>query len=139
MNTLITDINWLAVVIATLAYFLFCGLWYSPIAFRKYWDEALGFVRPDKWKTTAIYFVVPLAGCLLASIAVAILTKALHISSLSDAITFGIVIGIGFSAAVSFVNAVTPKMAKPLLYGLVTGAGHLIGIIIVSVIIYEMN
>jgi hypothetical protein len=40
---------------------------------------------------------------------------------------------------VSFVNAVTPKMPKPLLYGLVTGLGHLIGIIIAGVIIYEMN
>jgi len=139
MNILITDINWLAVAIATFAYFLFCGLWYSPIAFRKYWDKALGFVRPDKWKTTAIYFVVPLAGCLLASIAVAVLSKALHISSLAQAITFGVVTGVGFSVAVSFVNAVTPKMPKPLLYGLVTGVGHLIGIIIVFVIIYEMS
>lgn len=132
------DINWLATALATVAYFILGGLWFSPFVFGKYWESAIGFDRPDNWKETSVYYIGPFLGCLIASVAVALLMRAIGIHSMTGAITLGLVTGLGFSTSVSFVNAITPKMQKPLLYGLITGMYHLLGITIVSVIIYSI-
>ncbi len=132
------DINWLAVALATIVYFLLGGLWFSPFVFGKFWEDAIGFDRPAGWKETKLYYIGPFLGCLSASVAIAILMQALDIHSITEAVILGLLAGLGFSAPVSFVNAITPKMSKPLLYGLVTGTYHLLGIVIASVLIYSI-
>lgn len=139
MTISIADINWLAVAVATVAYFLLGGLWFSPFVFSKHYDKAIGFDRLRNWKWTSIYFIGPFLGCLLASFAIAVLTNTLNINSTTQAITFGLVAGLGISSSVSFVNAITPKMPLPILFGLITGMYHLVGITIATIIIYAMT
>jgi hypothetical protein len=79
---------------------------------------------------------MPFIGCLVVSIAVALIMQSVHFISITDATVFGIILGTGFSVSVSMVNAVTPKMKKPIMYGLVTGIYHLVGTIIVVLINY---
>lgn len=135
----ILDINWVAVIIATLAYFILGGFWYWRPIFGKHYDDALGFERPDKWKWTYIYFTIPFLSCLLASIGISVLINALGLSSLTDTLLFGLVIGICFTIAVSLVNAVTPTIPKPEKYGLITGIYHTLGMIITALIIYGLT
>jgi hypothetical protein len=70
------DVNWLAIGIATAAYFLLGGLWFSQLAFGGIWDRAIGFDRPAKWKPGPLYFNGPLLGCFAVSIVTAILVRA---------------------------------------------------------------
>jgi hypothetical protein len=131
-----TDINILAITVSTIAYYVLGGLWYSPFLFGNYWDKALGFKRPEKWKSPILSYIMPFIGCLVVSIAVALIMQLVHFTSIADATIFGIILGTGFSVSVSMVNAVTPKMEKPIMYGLVTGIYHLVGTIIVVLINY---
>lgn len=139
MTQALLNINWLAVVIATVAYFGLGGFWYWRPIFGKHYDDALGFERPDNWKWTSIYFTVPFLSCLLASIGVSVLTNAINPTSSSDTIIFGLVIGVCFAIAVALVNAVTPTMKKPIKYGLITGVYHTTGMTITALIIYGMT
>ncbi|MDN5202697.1 DUF1761 domain-containing protein [Fulvivirgaceae bacterium BMA10] len=139
MELSMIDINWIGVIAATFAYYVFGGLWFSQLGFGKKWDDALGFERPEKWKETTIYYVGPFVGCLIASIAMSILSQLVNISSYKGAILIGLVAGIGFAASVSFVNAITPTMRKPLLFGAITGIYYIIGAILVSVIIHAIG
>lgn len=139
MTQALLNINWLAVLIATVAYFVLGGFWYWRPIFGKHYDDALGFERPDNWKWTSIYFTVPFLSCLLASIGISVLINAIKLSSLTETINFGLVIGICFAIAISLGNAVTPKMAKPIKYGLITGVYHTIGMTITAIIIYGMT
>jgi hypothetical protein len=131
-----TNINILAVIVSTVAYYVLGGLWYSPFLFGNYWDRAIGFERPKKWKSPILSYIMPFIGCLVVSIAVALIMQLVHFASITNAIVFGIILGIGFSVSISMVNAVTPKMEKPIMYGLVTGIYHLVGTIIVILINY---
>ena len=63
MNIVLTEINWLAVIIATIIYSAFSGIWHKQFAFGKKWEEAMGFQRPKDWKETTIYYVVPSISC----------------------------------------------------------------------------
>lgn len=56
MTISITDLNWLAVAVATVVYCAFSGIWHRQFAFGKKWEQAMGFVRPEKWKETTILF-----------------------------------------------------------------------------------
>jgi hypothetical protein len=139
MNIELTDINWLAVVVATIAYSAFSGIWHRQFAFGKKWENAMGFNRPENWKETTIYFIVPSIACLTTSIVVAILINLFNVNSFNDALIFGLLTGIGFATAVTFTNAVIPTMKKPLVFGAITGTAHAFGITIASIIIYAIS
>ena len=135
MNIELIDINWLAIFIATIAYSAFSGIWHRQFAFGKKWENAMGFNRPENWKETKIYFIVPSISCLTTSIVVAILLKLVNVNSFNDALILGLLTGIGFATSVTFTNAVIPTMKKPLVFGAITGSAHAIGITIATIII----
>lgn len=139
MSIELTEINWLAVIIATIAYSAFSGIWHRQFAFGKKWENAMGFKRPENWKETTIYFVVPSISCLTASVAVAILMNLLKVDSFNEALTLGLLTGIGFATSVTFTNAVIPTMKKPLIFGAITGTAHALGITLVTLIIYTIS
>lgn len=139
MNVALTDINWLAVIVATIAYSAFSGIWHRQFAFGKRWENAMGFNRPENWKETTIYFVVPSISCLITSSVIAILLNLVNVTTFSDALNLGLLSGIGFATAVTFTNAVIPTMKKPLVFGAITGTAHAIGITLVTIIIYAIS
>ena len=137
--SILTEINWLAVVIGTIAYCAFCGIWHRQFAFGKKWDEAMGFKRPDNWKPTNIYYVVPLIACFITTLSIAVLLKLTNTNSFAEALHIGIIAGIGFAMAIVFTTAVIPIMKKPLVFGAITGTAQALGIIIVTMIVYAMS
>lgn len=139
MNISLTDINWLAVAVGTIAYCAFCGIWHRPFAFGKKWEQAMGFDRPKNWKETNIYYVVPLISCFVTTVVIAVLLKLTNVSSFADALTLGLLTGVGFATAIVFTTAVIPTMKKPLVFGAITGTAQALGITIVTLIIYAIS
>lgn len=86
-----------------------------------------------------MYYVVPFVGSLATALATAILLYALNVNAIADAIVLALVVGVGYAASVSVVNAVNPRMAKPLLYGAVTGGYHVASVLLVAVIVFVMK
>ncbi len=121
-----------------MAYFILGALWFTPL-FGKAYDKATGVKRSKKQKWPLIYYIGPLVSSVVATIATSILVYALNISALSDALLLGVIVGVGYAAAVSFNNAISPNMPRPLLYGAVTGGYHVVGIVIVAAIIFGLK
>ena len=133
------DLNWLAIMLATVMYYMMGGLWFSQLVFGKAWEKSIGFDRPKEWKESTIFYVGPLIGCLVTSIATAILIYSLNIQSLADSVRLGLTVGLGYAGAVSITNAITPTAPQPLVHGLITGAYHVLGIIIVSAVLFSLR
>ncbi len=125
-----------ATLIAGTAYFMLGGLWFTPL-FGKYWDRAVGFCRPQNWRPPAIYYLGPWLGCLIAAFATAALFDFIRPATLADALKIGFVIGAGYGAALTAVNAISPNMPKPGLYALVVGGYHWLGLALCAAILYE--
>ncbi|MDR2205095.1 MAG: DUF1761 domain-containing protein [Flavobacteriaceae bacterium] len=134
-----SDISWLAVFVGTVVYCVFCGMWHRPFAFGKKWEEAMGFQRPEHWKETNIYYVVPLISCFVTSVGIAVLLKLTSANSIADAFVLGILSGIGFAMAVVFTVSVVPIMKKPLLFAAITGTAQALGIILATLTIYGLT
>ncbi len=138
MFDVLGDINWLAVILGTLAYYILGALWFTPL-FGKLYDKALGKQRAKGQKWPLIYYIGPLVSCAVVTIATTVLLYALHVDVLSEALTLGLIVGVGYLASISFNNAITPNTPRPLLYGAVTGSYHIAGVLIVAAIIFGLK
>lgn len=130
----LAQLDWLAVALATIAYYLLGAIWFTPL-FGKTWDRAIGYDRAPGSRFGAAYYLVPLVSALLVSLAIAVLTTSLAPISIGESLTMGLVVGLGVAAPISINNGLTPHTPRPFLFGAVTGSYHLVGILMVSVII----
>ena len=133
-----SEINWLAIILATLAYFILGAIWFTPL-FGNAYDKALDSKRTKGQKWPAIYYAGPFVSALVATTTTAVLLYALHVEQISDALQLGLIVGVGYAMSISFNNAINPKTPRPLLYGAVTGSYHVVGIVIVAAIIFAMR
>ena len=86
-----------------------------------------------------IFIAGPALCSLIITITSAILMQALQIRTLGTAIEFAFVIGVGYLVANTVNIAINPNIPRPILYGAISGAFHLAGILIVSVILVVMK
>lgn len=130
-------INWLAVIVGTVIYFILGALWYSPPLFARPWQAAIGWdeSRPQP-QTNPLTYAVPLLLYLVAGVAMAILAAATATDTLAEGITLGLLTGLGFALPMVGVEATfDPNKPKPLQWFLITVAYHLIGFLILALVI----
>jgi hypothetical protein len=135
MNTeIFSQINWLAVAVAALAYFLLGALWYSKALFGAKWAGLVGLDMndPDKKKGMGKMMAGTFFLIILTCLALALLVYRLDIFVLSSALKLGLITGIGFAStavSISFIYESRPTA----LYFIDCGyhlAGHLIAAVI---------
>ncbi|NBA89164.1 DUF1761 family protein [Emticicia sp. CRIBPO] len=132
MNQL-AHLNWISVLVAFVVYFILGALWFT-LFFSKPYKISLGKeneVLPNK----PIFIVGPALCSLVITLATAVLMSALHIETIDAAIEFALIVGVGYLVANTVNIAINPNVPKPILYGIISGAYHLLGILIVSVIL----
>lgn len=135
MIDILVELNWLAIGLATLASFILGALWFTPL-FGKAYDNASGYQRKKGQTFTTIYYVGPFVGSLVMAIAMAILLTSLSPDDLTDAMMLSLVVGLGVAASASVVNAINPKIAHPLQYGVVTGGYHVVSLLVITAILF---
>jgi MFS family permease len=128
----------LPILAAGFAYFALGGLWFTPL-FGRQWDKAVGFERPPKWRPAVVYYVGPLLGCLVAAFTTSYLVQLAKAQSVFDYLTIGLLVGIGYGATITTVNAISPNMRHPGLYAAVVGSYHLVGLVLCSAVLYWLS
>jgi len=131
------NINWISVLIAFVVYSVHGALWFT-LFFSEAYKLSLG--RENETLANGAIFIVGPAVCtLVVTLASALLFYALRISSYKEAFEFAFVIGIGFLVANTFNIAINPNIPRPILYGIISGSYHLVGILTVSMIFMAMK
>ena len=128
-------VNWLAVAAATVALYVLGGLWYSPVLFGPRWRAGVGFVPPLGWKPGALLYLGPLLGCFVVTLATALLVTIADAHSATDGVVLGLIVGLGYAAAVAGVDATAPSHPRPGTLALIVGAYWTIGLTMVAVIL----
>ena len=135
MNTeIFSNINWLAVLVAAIAYFILGAIWYSKALFGSKWAAVVGLNMndPDKSKGMAKMMIGTLVLILVTCIGLALFVNRLDLSVLSSGLRLGAITGICFATtavSISFIYESRPTA----LYFIDCGyhlAGHLIAAII---------
>jgi MFS family permease len=135
MNTeIFSQINWLAIFVAALAYFMLGAIWYSKALFGSKWAAlvSLDMSNPDKKKGMGKMMAGTFLLIIVTCIALAILVHRLDLLVIASALKLGLITGICFAAtavSISFIYESRPTA----LYFIDCGyhlAGHLIAAII---------
>ena len=128
-------VNWFAVAAATVALYLLGGLWYSPLFFGPRWRAGVGFTPPYGWKPGALLYLAPLVGCFVVTLATALLVTIADAHSATDGVVLGLIVGLGYAAAVAAVDATAPSHPRPGTLAFIVGAYWTIGLTMVAVIL----
>jgi hypothetical protein len=137
MISQLASLNWISVLIAFVVYFLLGALWFT-LFFSKQYKTSLGRdneILPNK----PIFIVGPALCSLVITIATAVLMYALNIQSFSTALEFALFVGVGYLVANTVNIAINPNIPRPILYGIISGTYHLLGILMVSTILVIMK
>ena len=137
MISQLAGLNWVSVLVAFVAYFLLGALWFT-LFFSKQYRISLGREN-ETLQSKPIFIVGPALCSLVITIASALLIYALDISSFSQAWKFSLLVGVGYLFANTVNIAINPNIPRPILYGIISGTYHLVGILIVSVILVTMK
>lgn len=126
------DLNWLAVLVAALAWFAFSAIWYSIPALSNAWQRAAK-VTPGDGPPLVMVLVPTFIGYFVTSIVIALVAASLDGAELVDGLALGVAFGIGFGV----VGAVISQMyeQKGAYYWLINGLNAVIAYSIVAVIV----
>jgi hypothetical protein len=136
MKELFDDFNWIAVILAALAYFALGALWYSKLLFSKKW---IGYLNidvndPDAKKGMGLMFGGSLLMMFIQSMAIAVLAERIGVEGgWVSGLKLGFVTGACFASSTIAINYFYEK--KPLGLYLINAGYALLGNIIAGVII----
>lgn len=133
--SILGDLNWPAVVVATIAWFVLGAIWYAPPVLGKIWMASAGLGVPDGQKPSPAILAITFAAYLIASVVTAALAAATGTDTLGEGIILGVMLGIGYAVTAALVAAVYEKKPKPAAYMLVNGIYNTVGLTIVAIIV----
>lgn len=135
-TSIFSEINWLAVLVSTIAWFLVGAIWYSTL-FQKQWVayHNINMSDPELKKGTGMIFFTSFVLMFVAVTGIAILAELLGITSLKGGVKLGLLTGICF--AMTAISITYLYLKKPMGLHFIEGFYHLVGHVIAGVIITQ--
>lgn len=127
------ELNWLAIVVATAAWFAFSAIWYSVPPLSKAWAKAAGVDTSAEGPPLALLFIPTLIGYFVTTVVIGLLVVGIGADTLSEGLVLGIVLGIGFGMVGALVNQVYESKGNS--YFLINGLNAVIAYAIVAAIL----
>lgn len=127
------ELNWLAVLVAGLAYFVLGALWYTNVLFGRQYRAAVGVNPDEQGQPDPKLLVTNLVGWLVAALALGLMAVAIGAEGVVDGVVLGLVVGIGMVGAHQVVNASYEGRGTAVLK--VNGPYMIIGLVVMGVIL----
>lgn len=127
------ELNWLAILVATLAWFAFSAIWYSLPPLSKAWASAARVDTTGDGPPLALLFIPTLIGYFVTTIVIALLVRGIGAETVSDGVVLGVVLGIGFGMVGALVSQVYENKGSS--YFLINGINAIVAYAIVAVIV----
>ena len=134
-TSLFSNINWLAVLVAGVAYFALGAMWYSKVLFANSWVKLTGVSMNDPAAKSGVAqimissFVLMLVAC----VALAILIAKIGIAGWMTGLKVGLIAGICFAATSVSISYLYEK--RPFGLHHINGGYNIVGCAIAGIII----
>lgn len=127
------ELNWLAIVVATIAWFAFSAIWYSVPPLSAAWQKAAKVEMTGEGPPLALLFIPTLIGYFVTSIVIALISRAVGATEVMDGVSLGVALGVGFGLVNALVNQVYESKGSS--YWLINGINAIVAYTIVAVIV----
>lgn len=129
------DLNWLAVIVAAVAYWILGAIWYAQPVFGNVWLRAGGIEIQEGQRPSPAIYIVPLIGNFLAVVATAMLAAATGTAEASEAIVLGLVVWGGYAVSLTLNSATFDTRPQPATYFVISAGYHLVGLVGAALIV----
>ncbi|MEX2486451.1 MAG: DUF1761 domain-containing protein [Nitriliruptoraceae bacterium] len=135
MFAMFTEIRWLAVLVAAVAWFVFGALWYMTPAIARAWQRAGGFDVPEDARPNPMVFVNTLVAYAVACVVTDMLAAATAVSSAASGAALGLTVGVGYALTAAAVSAIYDNKQEPVTWFWINGVFNVLGLTLVGVIL----
>ena len=126
------DLNWLAIVVATIAWFAFSAIWYSVPPLSNAWQKAAK-VSGMEGPPLVTLLVPAFIGYFVTTIVIALIARAVGATDLTDGFVLGVVLGVGFGVIGALVVQIYERKGES--YALINGVNAILAFAIVGMIV----
>lgn len=92
------NLNWLAIIVAGVIYFVIGALWYSPLLFSNLFMKYRGITREEIQSSgNPTEYLLTLIGDLISALVLAIVLQLAQSVSVTDGIAVGLLVALGFA------------------------------------------
>ena len=138
MTVALSQVNWLGVLVASVAHFALGGVWFTAL-FGRHYAAALGLAGPPAGAPKPVFLIGPLVCGAVTVATTAVLLRALGITGYGEALGLGALVGIGYLAAMTVNIAINPLFRRPFYYALVNAPLFFIGSLMACAILTAMR
>ena len=133
-SALFSEINWLAVLVGAIGYFILGALWYS-VLFKGAWIKASGVNPNDPGAKSGVaqIMLASLVLMIIASIGLGILITRIGSAGWMTGCKIGLIAGVCFSATAISISYLYEK--KPMALHVINGLYNIAGCVIAGIII----
>ena len=134
-TSFLSQLNWLAILVASVAYFMLGALWYSKLLFANTWIKSTGvdMNNPDAKKGVGGIMAFTFILEFVVSIGLAILVYRLGLSTWMSGVKLGLTTGVCFAATGISISYL--YQSKPTVLSFIDGGYHTVGQIIAAIIL----
>jgi len=136
ITEILSQINWLAIIVATLAYFMLGAIWYSKLLFGEKWAQLINLdtSHPEAKKGMGKMMAGSFLLMFITAVGLAILVVKFNFTdSYLYGLKLGLLTGFCFASTSVGVNYVYEK--KPFSLYLINNGYHILGHILTAVIL----
>ncbi|HEX9643151.1 MAG TPA: DUF1761 domain-containing protein [Acidimicrobiia bacterium] len=126
-------LNWLAVIVATVAWFAFSSIWYSAPPISAAWQQAAKVTATGEGPPLAVILVPTFVGYFVTTVAIALVAGGIGASDFADGIALGVVLGLGFGVVGALIGQLYEQKGSS--YWLLNGVNAIIAYSIVGAIV----
>jgi hypothetical protein len=126
------DLNWLAILVATVAWFIFSAIWYSVPPLSNAWQNAAN-VDTNNAPPLVMLLIPTFIGYFITTTVIALIAQVMGSTDLSDGLRLGVVLGVGFGMVGALVTQLYER--KGATYWLINGINSVIAYSIVAMIV----
>jgi hypothetical protein len=137
MTEVFSQVNWVAVLVAGVAHFFLGGIWFMGL-FGRHYAAALGIADRPRQTPGPVFLVGPFVCSTVTIATTAFLLRALAIKTYTDALALGMIVGIGYLAAMTVNIAINPLFPRPFYYSLINAPMFIIGSLMTCTILVAM-
>lgn len=132
------EINWVSVVLASVASSLLGGVWFT-VLFGRLYGVSLGRPAAPVGKPGLLFVVGPFVCGFVTTVTSALMLRVLAPDNLAAALSFGLIVGLGYLVATTVNVAINPNFPRPFLYSSVCGPYFLISTVMSTSILHVMG
>ena len=131
----LSDVNWLAVALGAVVWFVLGAIWYIPPVMGRRWAAAGGIELPEDTNPDPKVFVLTLLAYLVAAAVTGMLAVATGTESAGEGALLGFLVGVGYALTAAAVSALYDRKPEPFAWFWINGVFNVVGLTAVGLVI----